>query len=388
MPEHFRDATRCASGLLFALLAAVAAADDRAVACDLQASDAATAGAGCAQAWMDAHLRLNDLQVIGTHNSYKLPMAPDDMRALRQRDPASAESLDYSHRPLAEQLDRGVRGLELDVHYDPQGGRYTHPSLPPAQRRAMATPGFKTMHLSDIDDQSHCQPFAQCLRQVRDWSQAHPRHVPILILINAKDGATAPGAVQPLPFDAVAFAALDAEIRAVFPSGTLIEPRTLQGAHPSLRHAARADAWPTLGEARGRVLFALDEGPAKVARYLDAHGEDASPVMFVNARDESVDEAAYLTLNEPLQQADRIAAAVAAGALIRTRADAETREARSGDGARRDAAFASGAHVVSTDYIDPDPRFGRYRVQLPGGGVARCNPQRAPARCAGLAIEE
>jgi hypothetical protein len=369
--------------LVVALLAAGATLAQPAD-CRLDAADAKQAGPGCAHAWMDANLRINDIQVIGTHNSYKLPMAPEELAAHRRRDPAGADSLDYGHRPLAEQLDRGARGLELDVYYDPQGGRYTHPSLPAAQQRAMRQPGFKAMHLSDIDYRSNCQPFAECLRIVRDWSQAHPRHVPVIILINAKDGPAAPGAVQPLPFDAAAFDSLDAEIRAVFPHGSLIEPAHLQGDHPSLRQAARAGAWPTLAQARGRVLFVLDENPAKVALYQRGDRR----VMFVNASDESRAEAAYLTLNEPLHEASRIAAAVDDGHLIRTRADADTTEARNNDTRRRDIAIASGAQVISTDYIEPDARFGDYQVRLQGGAVARCNPRRAAGKCAGLAIDE
>lgn len=335
---------------------------------------------------MDANLRINDIQVIGTHNSYKQHMTPELLAAHRRRDPVGAEGLDYGHRPLVEQLDHGVRGLELDIYFDPQGGRYTHASLPAEQRRAMQVPGFKVMHLSDIDYRSSCQPFAECLRIVRAWSLAHPRHLPIVILINAKDGAAAPGAVQPLAFDAAAFDALDAEIRSIFPAGSLVEPSQVQGDHPSIRQAIRGNGWPTLAQARGRVLFVLDESPAKVALFQSRQSRNKA--MFVNSPRESDDDAAYLTLNDPVREAARIAAAVGNGYLIRTRADADTREARRNDTRRREAALASGAQIVSTDYIEPEPRFGDYQVRLPGDAIARCNPRRTASRCAGLAIEE
>ncbi|MGO4780819.1 Ca2+-dependent phosphoinositide-specific phospholipase C, partial [Lysobacter sp. 2RAB21] len=80
----------------------------------------------------------------------------------------------------------------------------------------MAQPGFKVMHLADIDFRSQCMVFVQCLQQIRAWSQNHREHAPILILINAKDGKSGPGAVAPLAFDGKAFDALDAEIRSVF----------------------------------------------------------------------------------------------------------------------------------------------------------------------------
>lgn len=370
------------------LLAALAISPVAAIAaapCDLTAEDARQAGPGCAQAWMDANLRINDIQIIGTHNSYKQQMAPELLAAHRLRDPVGADGLDYGHRPLAEQLDRGVRGLELDIFHDPKGDRYTHASLSAGQRQAMRQPGFKVMHLSDIDYRSSCQPFAECLRIVRAWSQAHPRHLPIVILINAKDGAAAPGAVPPLLFDAAAFDALDAEIRSAFPAGSLIEPEQVRGNRSSLRLAVGIGGWPTLANARGRVLFVLDESPAKVALYRNRPGNSA---MFANAPDESDDDAAYLTLNDPVRQAARIAAAVDNGQLIRTRADADTVEARRNDTRRREAAFAGGAHIVSTDYIEPDRRLSDYQVRLQGDAVARCNPRRAAGKCAGLAIGE
>ncbi|HEY9217679.1 MAG TPA: Ca2+-dependent phosphoinositide-specific phospholipase C, partial [Phenylobacterium sp.] len=91
--------------------------------------------------------------------------------------------------------------------------------------------------------------------------------------------------------------------------------------------------------------------------------------------EEASPAAGYITLNEPIEQSARIAAAVAAGLIVRTRADADTIEARKNTTERQAAAFASGAQYVSTDYMKPDARFGSYRTQLPGGGIARPRPR-------------
>ena len=69
------------------------------------------------------------------------------------------------------------------------------------------------------------------------------------------------------------------------------------------------------------------------------------------------------------------------GYLVRTRTDADTVEARSGDTTRREAAFASGAQLVSTDYEVEDPRWPGFVTDLPGDGAARCNPVSAPDDC-------
>jgi hypothetical protein len=189
-----------------------------------------------------------------------------------------------------------------------------------------------------------------------------------------------------LKFDAAAFDALDAEIASVFSDKQLITPDQVQGKSETLRAAVIKGGWPKLGDARGRVFFALDEAPAKVAIYRGERKSLEGRRMFVNT-DEDSPAAAYLTLNEPEQDASRIREAVEEGFIVRTRADADTIEARDGKTGRRETALRSGAQYVSTDYMQPDPRFGKYSVKLPEGVTAVCNPVRAKRRCGGHAVE-
>ncbi len=339
---------------------------------------------------------MNDLTAVGTHNSYKLAVPPEEMAAMVAARGQAALGLDYAHRSLGEQLDAGARQLEIDVVADPKGGLYAKPLtalgggvvLPPVYAAALARPGFKVLHMPDVDFRSSCPTFVACLNQVKAWSTAHPDHVPILILLNAKDGGAAmPRGVTPPPFDEKTFDALDAEIRSVFEDDRLITPDQVRGGRATLREGVLAGGWPKLSAARGKVFFALDEGPAKVALYRGARASLEGRAMFVNT-DEASPAAAYLTLNDPIAQKDRIAAAVSAGFIVRTRADADTWAARRNDVAQRSAALTSGAQYVSTDYLWADPRFaGGYAVRLTGGDVAACNPVRAADRCDGLALE-
>lgn len=339
-----------------------------------------------------AAARMNDLLAIGTHNSYKLAPPSEEMSAMVASAGPGALALDYGHRALAEELDAGARQLELDVVRDPDGGRFAKPATvfgrgivpTPAWAAAMAKPGYKVMHMQDLDFRSSCSTFVQCLTQIQTWSKAHPDHAPILILLNAKTGPSSlPGGVMALPYDEKAFDALDAEIRSVFPDDQLITPDQVQGKHPTLREAVLADGWPALSASRGKVFFALDESPDVVAIYRGTRKSLEGRAMFVNT-DEASPAAAYLTLNDPIGQRERIAAAVKAGFIVRTRADADTRQARANDVSMRSAALASGAQYVSTDYLWPDPRFaGGYAVLLTGGEVATCNPVRLAKGCAG-----
>lgn len=344
----------------------------------------------CKRASLDRKLKLNDIMTVGTHNSYKLSVPSDEMAAMVAAVGPQALGVDYGHRPLDAELDDGARQLEIDVVRDPEGGRFAKPLTAlgrgvvpsPDFAKAMAQPGYKVLHMPDVDFRSSCLTFIQCLTVVRTWSRAHPDHAPILILLNAKEGAPSlPGGVSALPFDEQAFDALDAEVRSVFSEAELITPDRVQGKHATLREAVLASGWPALDVARGKVLFALDEDPAKVALYRGARKSLEGRVMFVNI-DETSPAAAYLTLNDPIAQRERIIADVKAGFIVRTRADADTVAARQNDVAQRSAALSSGAQYVSTDYPRADPRFaGGYAVRLTGGDVAVCNPVRAADRC-------
>jgi hypothetical protein len=348
--------------------------------------------------YADRCVTLDQIQVLGTHNSYHLEPERDVLRLLTAFDPALL-SLEYSHVPIAEQLEsQGIRQLELDVFADPEGGLYSQRRILAVLRRDPASglpeldrPGLKVLHVQDVDYLTTCLTFVACLEAVKRWSDDHPGHLPILILVEAKaDPIPDPlelGFTVPLPFGAREFRDLDAEVLSVFPPSQLLLPDDVRGRRASLDQAVRRDGWPTLGELRGRVLLALDNEGQGRRDYLDGHAALEERVLFT-ASTPGEPDAGFVKLNDAIADGARIRAAVRAGYLVRTRADADTLEARTGDTRRRDAALASGAHFVSTDYPVPDPDFATgYRVEIPGGAPARCNPVRARPACRASALE-
>lgn len=364
--------------------------DDNAILCPAELD------APCAA--RDRALSLVDIQTIGTHNSYKNHMPAPELALLAAQSPRQAEALDYGHDTLTAQLDAGMRQLEIDILHDPDGGRFTDPMAPrltqgqPGARAfdpaPLQAPGFKTLHIQDFDVWSRCAVFVTCLEEVRSWSLAHPDHAPILIMMNAKQSPTGvPGSVDPLPFDAEAFRALEAEILSVFAAEHVLMPDTVRGSAQTLRAGVLSQGWPSLDEMRGRVIFLLDENEAPLQPYLAGNPSLEGRVMFVKSVAETAPHAAVFVLNNPERQFDEIQARVEAGYLVRTRADAGTREARTGDTARLEAALASGAHYISTDYYEPREEWSDYAASLPDGGVVRCNPVRQPAACAGGEVD-
>jgi hypothetical protein len=335
-------------------------------------------------------VRLNEIQVLASHNSYHVEPEPTLFAALRSFLGAAADGLQYTHRPLAEQLDAGVRAVELDVFADDaDGGTYADPALVPLLGLApvdpaFQEPGLKVFHIQEVDYRSTCTLLAECLGQIRAWSDAHPGHLPITIQIEAKDGEIADPLdqfVTPVPWLPATFTELEHEIRSVFPDDRVLAPADVRGRSATLRDAVLAGRWPRLDAARGQVLFVLDDKGAKRDAYRAEVPDLADRSIFVDVPEADPD-AGITIVNDAVGDADRIRELVAAGFIVRTRADADTVEARSGDTTRRDAALASGAQYVSTDYVWPDDRLGTgYAVDLPGDTAARCNPVSAPRRC-------
>lgn len=351
-----------------------------------------------ARKYADKCVHLNQMQVLATHNSYHVEPEPDLLAALKAFLP-TFEQIEYTHVPLARQFsEQGIRAIEIDVFADPLGGLYARRGGliaigkdPQSGIPELDEPGFKVLHIQDIDFRSVCLTFVACLEQVRDWSDAHPGHLPLMIQIEAKDDVIPDvfgfGFAVPIPIGTAELDALDAEIRSVFAPERLITPDDVRGRAATLEAAVLERGWPTLREARGRILFTLDNEGAKRDAYRAGRPNLEGRILFTPSSPGSPD-AAFIKANDPEADPARIPALVTAGYVVRTRADGDTEEARSGDTAQRDAALASGAQWVSTDYPVPDPRFGtNYFVTIPDGAPARCNPVNAPSGCRTDALE-
>lgn len=78
------------------------------------------------------------------------------------------------------------------------------------------------------------------------------------------------------------------------------------------------------------------------------------------------------------------------GYFVRTRSDVPLQTVAENDRSMLDAALASGAQLISTDFpqIGMSARYGSdFVAALPGGGPARCNPVNAPPGCRGDRLE-
>lgn len=305
-------------------------------------------------------LRMNQIQVLGTHNSYHL--RPKTL-GLTTMVTSATKDWDYAHLPLDVQLNNGVRSFELDTHF--RDGAWA------------------VQHLPLLDPESSCPTFRGCLELVRAWSEAHPRHVPISFLIEYKDEGRLIDRRLP-PLNAKQLDQMDEDIRAVFPVDKLITPDDLRGEFATLEEAVLKRGWPTLESARGKVFVVLHEEGENREIYLKDHPSLKGRAMFIRS-EPGRPEAATLVRDNPYSE--DLQECVMKGYWVRCTAGGPPSPKRPGS-ERRERALASGAQVVSSDYPPGEPHADTgYVVAFPEGGPARCNPLNAPANCSATSLE-
>ena len=342
-------------------------------------------------------LKINQIQTIGSHNSYHIRANKFVLRFLKGLAAIlpkeyNPKDLDYAHEPLFTQLDSfHLRSFEIDVYADPNGGHFYKrkknnllgkPKI--SKITALKEPGFKVMHIPDIDYNTHYFTFKSMLSDFKKWSDSHPNHLPIYIMIECKEETIA-DKIKPFHFTkAIQFTPalcddLDNEVKEIFGESLqkVITPDEVRDTFATLRDAVLAGNFPTLNNARGKFIFIVMQ---QRDTYTKNHFSLKDRAMFVFS-DANAAEAAFIKYDDALHDENEIKKAVQKGFIVRTRADGPNIQNRSGDYSQQDAAFRSGAQIISTDYYRPDIRhqkkprkFTNYATRFIGNDIARINP--------------
>lgn len=333
-------------------------------------------------------LPINKIQIIGSHNSYRRLTDHDILGFLKTLggflpDEYSPKSWEYDHKPLPYQLDLGLRSFELDIYYDPLGGRYYNRLGNILVNKSIASgvesllyPGMKIMHIPDIDYNTNYYTFKDAISSLKEWSQNHPAHLPIFVLVELKTtgvGDFIPIFTEILPFTKEALDSVDMEIEDVFGGSNIVyTPDDMRGTYPDLKTRIHEVGWESVKALRGKIIFITYRNDNYLAGAPLLEGRKM--FQFSNI---SSPNAAFVIIDNPSDVED-IQTAIAEGCIVRTRSDANTTEARTGDYTMRDAAFASGAQLISTDYYEPSYNEGKkgwtdYRVSFENNHYARTN---------------
>ena len=364
-------------------------------------------------------LRVNDGQIIGSHNSY------------RKANP-SVPSWNIDMPSIKKQLNLGVRGFELDLHYNKN------------------TKKLNVFHVLGVDEATNHRSLKEYFLQIRKWSDFNIGHFPIFVQLeimsafkvptgdDIKVGGCAMGdvtgvltcfvekcegkkfsaaegcltnqcmvQVMSVPNQCLSVAGCvreainraDPNSRVTSSSAyaTVDECTVATGNAPVKAPLTQEDAekiksilssmldsiitpsrlltpndlsggvWPKVDEARGKVIVALMRGwePQSPAHY------------FTNLTQTK-------KIDDPVEGATSIEASNKMGTLVRTRADDVY--GKSISYAQRTKAVSSGAHVLSSDYLPPPrgERSGKNPLSAPVVGFWTPNGQ--PVSCNPFAI--
>jgi hypothetical protein len=335
----------------------------------------------------DLILRMNQIQLIGTHNSYHIEPEDGVMKIIKTVMPDQAANISYTHRPLPEQLGfLGMRKVELDVFHDTKGGAFAAPlgatmtglknwksRHPEFDTESMMSPGMKIIHFPDFDFRSNTPTLKTALSELNKWSRENNLHLPIMILIETKKTNAVRKENKSGVFQMDDFIQLEKEIFQVLKPEQIITPNMVQGEHKTLNQAIRKGDWPFLGECRGKFVLALDNQGTERINYLKLHPGLQGALLFVSSPP-GQPESAFLKINNPKRNHAEIQKRIKEGYLIRTRADSDLTEGRTNDYRQMNLAFSSGAQYISTDFPERMAGYSDYTVQWQDGKVGRLNP--------------
>ena len=324
---------------------------------------------------------INQIRIIASHNSYKKKPHPKVLRFLKKfqdklGDQNNPDFIDYGHLPFSEQFDNyGIRGIELDVNYDPKGGQYKRRRVNlflfgQRQRlkgKALKKPGFKILHISDVDFETNYLTLKSALEALKSWSDLHPDHFPIYINLEAKGSHPADeskalkrlGFKKCIPFDRRAFLDLEQEISATLSPDQIFKPSDFKKSYSSLQGRVVAEGWPLLEEVRGTFIFILEGNNKHLYRTFERP-------LFFQYGNQSDANTVFLLRNNPIAS-EREIRELNSEFIVRTRSDAGSVESRSNNYDTWNAALRSGAQIISTDYYKADERWSSYKIGFKNG---------------------
>ncbi len=269
----------------------------------------------------------NDLQLIGTHNSYKLyqtelcyqisslvfPLAGED-----------SDAMNYEHDDLTTQLNMGLRTFEWDiVSYD---GEFD---------------GFLIQHEAYIDALSSTPNLELALEELVMWSDYNEDHIPLIIMIECKE-ITLPSADKDEVDTAEEILELSELISEVL-GDKFYTPSDLIGDYDSMTALREDNGYPTIDDLLGKIIIVLHPGTACTDYGENVAFEDQD-IFVGDIEDENacfavVSGAYSVTIN-----------AITNGYITRSYTGAWL--SYSPDEEQKYISF--GSNIISSDYVDED----------------------------------
>lgn len=299
-------------------------------------------------------VKLNEIAVMGTHNSYQLLGTLPKRGLMKTLQIISFGAVEnkavFEMDTFTEQLEQGIRNLEIDIETVDDEGDIS----------------FIVTHSAIIDNVSSAYDFAKGLEEIAMWSENNPGHLPIYLLIEPKDDVPSINNMKNFSLEyALEF---DKVLRQVL-GDRLLTPAQAMGEYESFEEMRKADDWPALTQVAGKIIVLMH--PCSVTQeYIDNDISIKTQAMFPMLRFGDIDKtyASFILDNDPVNAAENNKKTVDENNLmVRTRAD----DYPDFSDERYNFADNCGSHIITTDYPPRSVReddhtytFGGYTIKL------------------------
>jgi hypothetical protein len=274
---------------------------------------------------LTSEIRLNEIQMLASHNSYKKKGVPLGKLFVGLGDSfEEANALKYGYQDLTKQFSLGIRSMEFDLR--------------------LRKTSFMLTHVPLVDNSSVAPDFSKALEEMRLYSVHNPNHLPIIILMEIKDDwMILDHALQVM--DTTDLENLDELIRLKL-GNTLFTPSQMMQEGMGLKASIDAQGWPTVESLLGKIIIVLHPG-SFTDRYASLDPTNRSQTMFIGLNHTSLEReyASFVVHNEP--EVDVIQAMVQDRLIVRTRLD----DRLVFDEDRYQRGISSGAQILTTDLI-------------------------------------
>lgn len=298
--------------------------------------------------------KINQIQYLSTHNSYKKKMPSFYYSIGRAYSDATNQTMhyQYAHNTLTEQLNNGIRGLELDIRYQ--------------------FDQFYVYHQPVTDARTHNPIWKTTLEELLLWSSRNPGHTMVNIIIELKDDSLLFNPSYKKLTDELLLN-LDKSISYTMGRNKLVTPSFLINNYDNLEEMVANNGWPSFTRTRGKFMFLLHYHNEYTDKYISLDQSLSSQIMVPMIESKYLNEykefAAVLLHNEP--EVDFIQELVTQNYIVRTRMDINATY----DELRARNAVSSGAQIISTDFpIGRELPKGNYNAFLEENYTIRLNP--------------
>lgn len=279
-------------------------------------------------------VKLNEIAILGTHNSYQRLATAETRFAMNIIDAitfkkAGLDTFDFEMDTLTEQLEMGVRNVEIDIETLDKDEKIE----------------FKVTHNSLIDNASSAYDFTKALQEIKMWSDNNPNHIPVIIIVEPKSFVIEINGMKKFSLDY----AKELEKVIVNELGnSLLTPKDMLRDYASFKEMRENDDWISLKEAQGKIIVLLhdcDVTESYIALDESIKTQKMFPMLRYDDRNESY--TSFILENDPWNADSRKSESLDKyNLIIRTRADKYPNYSAE----RYEVTENCGSQIITTDF--------------------------------------